>query len=295
MTETPLHRPPFAGAHALVIGGGLNIGRAVVREFARCGARVSVADRNLEGAEETAALVREEGGEAVAIACDVTSDHSVAECIAAAEAAHGQIDLLMNNAGILSGGNPEDIPIAAWQQMMDVNLFGMVRAINLVLPKMLARGGGHIVNTASFAGLYPFATSRVHYAASKAAVVSYSENLALYGLDHGVRVSVLCPGPVMTTSVHGMTHFSEDYTMRAPGSHLLVQTQERVATTLADGIAAGRILIPTHEELWPIYERLGQGPDAFIHAKHAEFAAGDSGRPGMSPELIEQLKAEGKI
>lgn len=289
MTET------FAGRHALVIGGGRNIGRAVVAEFARRGARLSVADLDREGAEEAAALIRDAGGEAAAFACDVTSDQSVADCIAGAEAAFGPIDVLMNNAGILSGGNPEDIALPAWQQMMDVNLFGMVRAINLVLPGMLARCDGHIVNTASFAGLYPFATSRVHYAASKAAVVSLSENLALYGLDHGVRVSCLCPGPVMTTSVQGMKHFSEDYTMRAPGSHLLVQTQERVAITLADGMQAGRILIPTHEELWPIYERLGQGPDAFIHAKHAEFAAGDSGRPGMSDELIAQLRADGKI
>lgn len=285
----------FAERHVLVIGGGLNIGRAVAREFARRGARLTVADLDHEGAAETAALIREAGGEAAALPCDVTCDDSVAKCIAGAEEAFGAIDILMNNAGILSGGNPEDIPLAAWQAMIDVNLFGMVRAINLVLPKMLARRDGHIVNTASFAGLYPFATSRVHYAASKAAVISMSENLALYGLDHGVRVSCLCPGPVMTTSVHGMKHFSENYTMRAPGNHLLVQTQERVAITLADGMEAGRILIPTHEELWPIYQRLGQGPDAFIHAKHAEFAAGDSGRPGMSDELVAQLRAEGKI
>lgn len=287
--------PTFAGRHALVIGGGRNIGRAVVQEFARRGARLTVADLDHEGAEEAAALIREAGGEAAALACNVTSDESVADCIAGAEAAFGTIDVLMNNAGILSGGNPEDIPLSAWQAMLDVNLLGMVRAINLVLPKMLARRGGHIVNTASFAGLYPFATSRVHYAASKAAVVSLSENLALYGLDHGVRVSCLCPGPVMTTSVEGMKHFSENYTMRAPGSHLLVKTQEDTARVLADGMEAGRILIPTHEELWPITERLGQGPDAFIRAKHAEFLSGDSGRPGMSPELIAQLKAEGKI
>jgi NAD(P)-dependent dehydrogenase (short-subunit alcohol dehydrogenase family) len=275
----------FEGKTVLLIGGGQNIGRAVALEFARRGADIAVADRDEAGARETARLVAELGRQSVGLACDVTDDASVARCAEAAEAALGEIDLLMNNAGILSGGNPEDIPLAAWQQMMDVNFFGMVRAIELVLPKMLARGSGHIVNTASFAGMYPFASSRVHYAASKAAVLSMSENLALYCLPKGIGVSVLCPGPVMTTSNQGMKHYSEDYTMRAPGSHLWVKSQAETARILADGIEAGRIVIPTDEAVWVTLAQRGPDYDAYLHAKIAEFEAGDSGRPQISEEV----------
>lgn len=276
----------FPNRNALIIGGGKNIGRAVALEFARRGADVAVADLDGEAAQETAALVAQIGRRSCGLTCDVTSEASVRETIAAAEAALGPIDILMNNAGILSGGNPEDIPLSAWQQMMDVNFFGMVRAIGVLLPGMLARGSGHIVNTASFAGTYPFAASRIHYAASKAAVLSMSENLALYCLPQGVRVSCLVPGPVMTTSVQGMKHYSENYTMRAPGSHLTVISQEETARILADGLQAGRIIIPTHEEVWDTLARRAPDYDAHIHAKLAEFAAGDSGKPQVPEEFL---------
>lgn len=276
----------FAGKTVLLIGGGRNIGREVALEFARRGAAIAVADRDEEGAREVAAEIVAAGGSASAFPCDVTSEGSIQQAADGAEAALGQVDILMNNAGILSGGNPEDIPVAAWQQMMDVNFFGMVRAIELFLPRMLERGHGHIVNTASFAGLYPFASSRIHYAASKAAVVSMSENLALYCLPKGVRVSCLCPGPVMTTSVQGMKHFSDDYQMRAPGSHLTVKSQAETAQILADGMQAGRIIIPTHEELWASLAQRAASPDAYIRNKNAEFAAGDSGRPQVPAEFL---------
>lgn len=279
---------PFAGHNALVIGGGVNIGRAIVREFARRGARVVVADLNEAGAEEAAKLIREAGGEAIALRCDVASEESILATADAAEAHFGPMDIVMNNAGILSGGDPEDIPVAAWQRMMDINFFGMVRSIEVFLPRMMARGSGHIVNTASFAGLYPFASSRIHYGAAKAAVVSMSENLALYCLPKGIRVSCLCPGPVMTTSNQTMQHFSENYVMRAPGSHLTVKSQEETATILADGMRDGRIIIPTHDEVWATLAERAASPDDFIRNKAAEFAAGNSGRPQVPEHFLRQ-------
>ena len=92
-------------------------------------------------------------------------------------------------------GHPEDIPLAEWQRIMDLNYFAAVRGCQHFLPKFLARGSGHLVNTASFAGLYPYAASRVPYAASKAAIISMSQNLAVYLEPQGVRVSCLIPGP----------------------------------------------------------------------------------------------------
>ena len=279
----------FAGKNALIIGGGQNIGRRVAQEWARRGARVAVADIGKEGAEETAEILAASGARSIGLYCDVTDGASVLAAIEAAEAALGPLDIHMNNAGILSGGNPEDIPLDEWRRMFEVNLFGMVRANNIVVPRMMKRGSGHIVNTASFAGLYPFAASRVHYAASKAAVVSMSENLALHLMQFGIKVSCLCPGPVMTTSVHGMKHFTKDYPMRAPGGALFVKSQQETAAILADAMEQGKIVIPTHDEVWTTLEAAAKDPDEFIARKHAEFLGGDFGKPGITQEVIDSI------
>lgn len=276
----------FEGRAALIFGGGRNIGREVAREFARRAGRVAVADRDEEGAHETAAIIRDAGGEAIAIACDVLDTASVRDAVTEAERGLGGIDILMNNAGLLHSGNPQDIPLGEWERMFGVNVFGMVRAIEVVLPKMLARGNGHIVNTASVAGLYPYAANRIPYAASKAAVVSMSENLALYAEPKGVRVSCLCPGPIMSDSMGSMKVFSEQVTMFGPGSELVVKSQQSAARTLADGMAAGRIIIPTHEETWETIRDRASGPDDFIRAKASAMAAGDPGMPRYDPALL---------
>lgn len=279
----------FEGRTALIIGAGQNIGRRIAQEWARRGARVAVADISGDGAEQTAELLRGMGAQAVGLRCDVTDDASVLQTIDDAEATLGPIDIHMNNAGLLAGGNPEDIPVSEWQRMFEVNLFGMVRANNVIVPRMIARGSGHIVNTASFAGLYPFAASRVHYAASKAAVISLSENLALYLMQYGIKVSCLCPGPVVTTSPDAMQHFSENYVMRAPGSHLFVMSQQQTATILSDAMEAGKIIVPTHDEAWATLAEHAAAPDAFIARKHSEFLAGDPGKPGITPEVIASI------
>jgi NAD(P)-dependent dehydrogenase (short-subunit alcohol dehydrogenase family) len=270
----------FDHKNALIIGAGQNIGRAIALEFARRGARIAVADISKAGADETAQLVIAAGGQATGIACDVTSDESVRSAVGAAERFLGYIDVHMNNAGIIHSGNPEDFPATEWERMFSVNFFGAVRANAVVLPKMLARRQGYIVNTASFAGLYPYATNRIPYAASKAALISMSENLALSLLPRGIHVSCLCPGPTMTTSTVGMKPWSDNVVMRGPGTHLGVRSQQHAATVLADGMCTGRIIIPTHEEGWEIIRQCAASPDAFIHGKIDEFARGVSGLPG---------------
>jgi NAD(P)-dependent dehydrogenase (short-subunit alcohol dehydrogenase family) len=131
-----------------------------------------------------------------------------------------------------------------------------------------------------FAGLYPYATNRIPYAASKAALISMSENLAVYLLPKGIRVSCLCPGPTMTTSTVGMKPWSESVIMRGPGRNLPVKSQEHAAKVLADGMCAGRIIIPTHEEGLETFARRGASPDRFIEEKIQEFASGNPGFPG---------------
>jgi NAD(P)-dependent dehydrogenase (short-subunit alcohol dehydrogenase family) len=270
----------FENKNALIIGAGRNIGRAIALEFARRGAKVAVADLDKSGADETAQLISAAGGKATGISCNVANEESVQAAIAEAEHFLGDIDIHMNNAGIIHSGNPEDFPASEWERMFSINFFGAVRANAAVMPKMLARGAGYIVNTASFAGLYPYATNRIPYAASKAALISMSENMAISLLPRGIRVSCLCPGPTMTTSTIGMKPWSENVLMRGPGSHLGVKSQEHAATVLADGMITGRIIIPTHEEGLEIIREYADSPDAFVHRKVEEFERGASGLPG---------------
>ena len=270
---------PFAGANALIYGAAKGIGRAVALEFARRGAKVAVADIDQAAASDTAAAIVAVGGEAIALVANVLSDESVRATADAAEAAFGEIGIVMNNVGGMLNGHPEDIPMSEWQRMMDLNYFAAVRSIALFLPKMQARGSGHIVNTASFAGLYPYAASRIPYAAAKAAVIAMTESLAIYLQPQGIRVSCLIPGPVLTGVLDSMTSWTPDCPMRGPGSELELKLVDDVATMLANGMRDGKVLIPTDEKAWDIVRRWAASPDAFIQEKIDAFASGDSGRP----------------
>lgn len=270
----------FDNKNALIIGAGQNIGREIAIEFAARGARVAVADIDKAGAGETAALIAEAGGKAIGVHCDVSSEASVATAVAEAEQFLGVIDVHMNNAGLIHGGNVEDFPPGEWERMFGVNFFGAVRANAVVLPKMIARGQGYIVNTASFAGLYPYATNRIPYAASKAALVSMSQNMAIQLAPLGIKISCLCPGPTMTTSMNSMKTFSENAPHRGPGNDLAVKSQVEVAKILADAMCEERILIPTHERGWDYMRGYGASPNDFILAKIADHVAGRTGLPG---------------
>lgn len=282
---------PFAGSAALIFGGAKGIGRCVALEWARRGARVAVADIDEAAALATAEEIKASGGEALGLRADVLSEASIAEAAGAAERTLGEIDIWMNNVGAILSGHPEDIPFAEWQRIMDLNYLAAVRGVQRAMPKMLARGAGHIVNTASFAGFFPYAANRIPYAAAKAAVISLSQNLALYLAPQGVRVSCLIPGPVATGIMDTMTSWTEDCPMRGPGSELVLKLPEAVAVTLSDGMAEGRVLIPSDETAWTLLRRWADSPDGFIEDKIGEFARGDAGRPQV-PEAV--LKALGE-
>ena len=146
---------------------------------------------------------------------------------------------------------------------------------------MLARGSGHVVNTASFAGLYPYAAGRIPYASSKAAVISMSENLALLLEPRGIRVSCLVPGPVMTAIAEGMKNWTPDFPMYGPGSETALMDTGEVARVLSDGMRDGRILIPSDPVAFEIMARRAAAPDTFTRSKIAAFAAGDAGMPKL--------------
>ncbi len=281
---------PFAGANALIFGGAKGIGRCIALEWARRGARVAVADLAEAAARETVSEIEAAGGTAVAIAANVMSDESVAAAAGAAEAALGDIDIVMNNVGGMLNGHPEDIPLTEWQRIMEINYFAAARGVSQFLPKFLARGKGHIVSTASFAGMFPYAASRVPYGSAKAAVISMSQNLAVYCEPLGVRVSCLIPGPVMTQVMDSCTEWTEGCELRAPGKETTLMLPEEVARVLADGMRDGRILIPSDPVVFDIVRRWAENPDAFIHGKIAEFTAGDRGNPQV-PDAIKAMLA----
>ena len=270
---------PFQDSKVLIYGAAQGIGQSIALEFARRGASVAVADINVAGAEETAGRIVAAGGEAVSMTCDVTDEEAVRTAAAAAERQLGEIDIVVNNVGVILNGNPQDIPTAEWRRIMDLNFFSAVYSNGYFLPKMIERGRGHVVNVGSFAGLYPFAASRMPYVAAKAAVIALSESLALYLEPLGVRVSCLCPGPVATGVAGSMKTWSQDVAFRGPGSQYSVIGPDQAATILADAMRDGRVIIPTDDKVWEVLQRRAASPDQFLRDKIAEFARGDSGMP----------------
>jgi NAD(P)-dependent dehydrogenase (short-subunit alcohol dehydrogenase family) len=184
----------FAGSSALITGGGSGIGRALGVALAEAGAHVVLADVDAEAVERAAS---ELGGSVRAVALDVRDADAVGAAVADVVERHGRLDLLFNNAGISLGGPTHEMPAAHWERIIDVNIRGVVNGVLAAYPRMVAEGRGHIVNTASGAGLgaLPLVAA---YSMTKHAVVGLSMSLRPEAASHGVRVSVLCPGAVET-------------------------------------------------------------------------------------------------
>jgi NAD(P)-dependent dehydrogenase (short-subunit alcohol dehydrogenase family) len=191
---------PFDGQTAIVTGAASGIGRALAAELVAQGARVVLADIDGEGAVRAADRIAAAGGAAAQVEgrrVDVRDFDAVRELVDQTAARDGAIDLLFNNAGLSIGGPTHEMTLAHWDRIIDVNLRGVVNGILAAYPRMVEQGRGHIVNTASAAGLVapPWV---VPYAATKHAVVGLSTGLRPEAALHGVRVSVLCPGAVET-------------------------------------------------------------------------------------------------
>jgi len=152
---------PFTGRKALIFGAATGIGRATAIEFARRGADIAIADIDLDGAQAVIDAVTELGRKGVAIRGDVTDAESVNGALDKTEMALGGVDIVMNNVGAIVSGNPEDIPLDEWERLIDINLMGVVRGMTAALPRLIKQGSGHIINTASFAGMFPYATNRL--------------------------------------------------------------------------------------------------------------------------------------
>jgi NAD(P)-dependent dehydrogenase (short-subunit alcohol dehydrogenase family) len=184
------------GKVCVITGSASGIGREAALVFSDEGASICVADVNSDAGEETARECRE----AFFVKVDVTDPESIKEMYASTAERFGGIDVLYNNAGIMPEDDASvlDTDVEAWQRVQDVNTKGVFLCCKYGIPYLLERGGGSVINVASFVALVGAATSQISYTASKGAVLSMSRELAVQFARRGVRVNALCPGPVET-------------------------------------------------------------------------------------------------
>ena len=263
-----------AGEVAVITGGASGIGRGTALALARRGADIALADVNDNRLADVAAEIASMGRRVLAVHCDVSRDDDVQQLADQAETALGPVGLLMNNAGVVLRGALEQVPMSDWQWCFGINVFGVIRGVNALLPRMLERRRGYIVNTGSVAGMVALTGEGAPYVASKFAVVGLTEALALYCQPFGIGVSLLCPGGVKTNLAEtgrsiGMTPEREAVETRmaqtVQGGHEL--EPEYVGELVAQAVENETFLILPDQIHADLLRRRGRDLNAFVKSR----------------------------
>ena len=262
----------FRGASAIVTGGASGIGLALARALASRGCKVCLADRQLDAVVEAAADIRACGGRATAAHVDVSNFATMQRVVREVLTCTGRLDYLFNNAGIAIGGALERHSIADWNRILDVNLRGVVNGVHAAYEVMRQQGFGHIINTASTAGLLP-APGAVSYSATKYAVVGLSRSLRAEAALYGIRVSVLCPGAIRTSILQGGGKYGKSYANlsadeeRRMWDRLKPMSPDAFAEQALDAIARNKSII-----VIPSWWKLFWYADRYVPAVTMAFA-----------------------
>lgn len=246
---------PDSGKRVVVTGAGSGIGRETALAFGRRGALVLCTDINAEAAASTASIIIREGGDALSRKCDVSNTRSMEALANYVEKELGAPDILINNAGIGLSGSLLDTSVKDWQQVLGVNLWGVIHGCRLFARQMVDNGkAGHIVNVASAAAFLP---SRMlpAYATSKSAVLMFSECLRAEMAEHNIGVSAICPG-IIDTPITRSTRFvgvaDEEQSRRREDATKLYQrrayTPDRVAQAIVEAVQSNRAVVPVSPE-----------------------------------------------
>ena len=249
----------FDGKTAFVTGAASGIGLAMARAFAQSGMKVMLADVETPALEKALQDLNNYGNRVQGIRCDVADADSVERAAQAAFDAFGNVHVLCNNAGVAAGGGIDNISIDNWRWVVDVNLMGVVYGVRNFLPHMLKhREGGHIVNTASMAGMFN-GMGFSPYAATKFAVVAMSEGLAAQLQPHGIGVSVLCPEYVRTRIGESGRNRPEHYGKSpqldpaSPAAQVVAEIARRLEAGIDPGEVAARVVAAIRNEEFYIF------------------------------------------
>ncbi len=237
----------FEQKRVIITGGASGLGKALVEAFAQLKWRIAVADINFEGAQAVAEQANQAGATAIALHCDVSNDQDFIDVAEQLKSNWGGIDIIINNAGIATIGMMVDCTPAQWQRAIDLNLNSVFRGCHYWMPLLPENGPGHIVNTASFAGIAQ-APTMISYNVSKSGVIALSESLCAELGYRNIGVSVLCPAFFKTNLLDSMTQGEQ-------GVKPLVQkwmeqskvTAEDVARDALNAIEKNTLMVISHD------------------------------------------------
>ncbi len=224
------------GKVAIITGGASGIGLAMAVRFIKEGATVVISDINEKALAEKAAEIGAAG-----IPANVAKEAEIKNLVEQATARFGHVDIFISNAGIAKFGDMAS-PENEWDLSWHINVMSHIYASKYVLPQMIERGSGYLINTASAAGLLVEFHSAL-YSTTKHAAVGLAEWLAASYIDAGIEVSVLCPGPVKTPMTAGIAAMQED-----------ALEPEEVADMVVKAMEKGQFMINTHEKIWQLYQ-----------------------------------------